>query len=145
MFLILPMKTLATVLCPLALVIFSSCGLQHAKYEKNESATVAYLSEKKSAPARMNIEGAWYSPEWGIVLLNQEAGGKLTGIFAEYLHVRGVVSGQHAFLALVDDSWIEYTVELKRKSWDVLTGHYSAHTPFSPHDQKEITLLRIER
>ena len=68
------MKTLAITLCAAVLMIsFSSCTWLKEKYAKNESATVAYLSEKKTSPPKMNIEGLWYSPQWGAVVFNQEA------------------------------------------------------------------------
>jgi len=138
------MKTLATVLCSVVFALsFSSCGMLKEKYDKNEKATAAYLSEKKTAPAKINIEGLYYSPEWGIVVLKQSAKGELTGIFQDYYHVRGVVSGKKAYIALVDSDWVEYTVQLQRKSANVLTGYYSAHTPFSESDQREVILNRI--
>ncbi len=137
------MKPLANVLTLLALALsLISCSLQE-KYDANEASATAYLQEKKTAPAAMNIEGLWYSPTWGIVIINQEPGGKLTGLCREYLHIKGVVSGKRAYLTLVDDSWVEYTVELKRTAWDTLVGHYSAEIPFSESDQHEITLTRI--
>ena len=91
------MKTLATTLSAVVLMVsFSSCSWLKEKYAKNEKASVAYLSEKKSAPAKMNIEGLWYSPQWGIVVLNQERDGKLSGIFRDHYVVDGVVSGNNA-------------------------------------------------
>ena len=46
------MKTLAITLCAAVLMIsFSSCTWLKEKYAKNESATVAYLSEKKTCPS----------------------------------------------------------------------------------------------
>ena len=104
------MKTLAITFCAAVLMIsFSSCTWLKEKYAKNESATVAYLSEKKTSPPKMNIEGLWYSPQWGAVVFNQEPGGKLTGAFQDYYSVSGVVSGKQAFIALTDDDWVEYT------------------------------------
>jgi hypothetical protein len=138
------MKTLATILSAFGLMVsFSSCGWLKEKYAKNERASVAYLSEKKSAPARTNIEGVWYAPEWGIVVLNQERDGKLTGIFQEFYVVNGVVSGNSAFITLIDEHWVAYTVELKRKNRGELTGFYSSSVPFSEKDAREIVLKRI--
>ncbi len=68
------MKMLATTLSAVFLMAsFSSCSWLKEKYGKNEAASVAYLSEKKSTPAKTNIEGLWYSPQWGIVVFKQEA------------------------------------------------------------------------
>jgi hypothetical protein len=138
------MKTLATTLSAVVLMVsLSSCSYLKEKYAKNERASVAYLSEKKSAPARTNIEGVWYSPQWGIVVLNQERDGTLSGIFQEYYVVNGVVSGNSAFITLTDEEWVAYTVELKRKNRWELTGFYSASVPFSEKDAQELVLKRI--
>jgi hypothetical protein len=138
------MKTLAISLSAAVLMIsFSSCTWLKEKYAKNESATVAYLSEKKTAPPKMNIEGLWYSPQWGAVVFNQEPGGKLTGAFQDYYSVNGVVSGKEAFIALTDDDWVEYTVELRRQSREELRGFYSPSVPFQDKDAHELVLKRI--
>jgi len=138
------MKTLATTLSAVVLMAsFSSCGWLKEKYAKNENARVAYLSEKKSAPAKMNIEGLWYSPQWGIVVFNQERDGKLSGIFRDHYVIDGVISGNNAFLTLIDDDWVEYTVELKQKNRGELTGFYSPSVPFSETDAEELVLKRI--
>jgi hypothetical protein len=123
----------------------SSCSFLAEKYAKNEAATAAFIANNKKAPARMNIEGVWYSPEWGMVLLNQEPGGKLTGVFQDYYQVRGQISGKTAYIALIDDDWTEYSVVLERKSWDQLSGYYSSDIPPSDTNRHEIVLKRIER
>jgi hypothetical protein len=138
------MKTLAITLSAIILMTsFSSCTWLKEKYARNEQASAAYLSDKKTARARMNIEGLWYSPQWGIVVLNQERDGKLTGIFMDHYVVNGIVSGKEAFITLVDDDWVEYTVELRRKSWEQLAGYYSPSVPFLDKDANELVLTRI--
>lgn len=137
------MKTIASVLGVVVLGLsLSSCTFLHEKYTANEKASVAYLAEKKTGPAKVNIEGVWYAPGWGAVVLNQE-GSKLTGAFSDYYAVHGVVSGRKAYLTLTDDDWREYTVELTPKGREKLVGFYSAHVPFSESDQQEIVLTRI--
>jgi hypothetical protein len=138
------MKTLAITLSAVVLMTsFSSCSWLREKYARNEQASAAYLSDKQTARARMNIEGVWYSPQWRIVVLNQEPGGRLNGVFQDYYVVNGVVSGKEAFITLVDDDWVEYTVELRRKNWEELVGHYSPSVPFSEKDAHEVVLKRI--
>jgi hypothetical protein len=139
------MKTLLTTLTAFAVAVsLSSCSWLKWKYEKNEAASVAYLSEKKSAPAGMNIEGLWYSPQWGMVVFNQQPDGRLDGIFRDHYVINGVVSGKSAFMTLIDDDWVEYTVELKRKSGEELVGFYSPSVPFSEKDALELVLKRVE-
>ncbi len=140
------MKTLLKALGAVILVAtLSSCELVRLKekYASNEAAAQAFLSDKAGAPAT-NIEGLWYSPEWGIVLFNQDSKGNLTGIFSNHLHVKGVVNGRSAYLVLTDDAWHEYTVQLRRKSREVLAGYYSSSIPFNPADQHALTLVRID-
>jgi hypothetical protein len=138
------MKTLAITLSAIVLMTsFSSCTWLKEKYARNEQASVAYLSDKKTAPARMNIEGVWFSPQWGMVILNQERDGKLSGIFQDHYVVNGIVSGKEAFITLIDDDWVEYTVELRRKNWEELTGYYSPSVPFLGKDATEVALTRI--
>ncbi len=139
------MKSFATLV---GAVVFglslSSCTILQEKYAANEKAATAYLAEKKSSPARTNIEGVWYSPDWGIILLNQEPGGRLTGSFSGFYNVDGVVSGRNVYLTLTDDKWTEYTVELVAKGREKLVGNYSENVPFAADDQHEVVLTRIE-
>jgi len=137
------MKTVATVLGVVVLALsLSSCKFLEEKYAKNEKASVAYLAEKKTSPAKTNVEGVWYAPGWGAVVLNQE-GSKLTGAFQDYYAVDGVVSGRKVYIVLIDDNWREYTIELTAKGREKLVGYYSANIPFSESDQEEIVLTRI--
>lgn len=137
------MKTVATVLGVVVLGLsLSSCKFLEERYSKNEKASVAYLADKKTGSAKTNVEGVWYAPGWGSVVLNQE-GSTLTGAFQDYYTVDGVVSGRKAYLVLLDDEWREYTVELTAKGREKLVGYYSSHVPFSESDQHEIVLTRI--
>lgn len=131
-------------LAAVALVFSTGCHLAES-YKKNESARVSYLQDKKVAPAKINVEGVWYSSDWGILVLKQHPGGKLTGMSSGWMNVDGVVSGNKVYLTFVDSGWTEYTVELKRPQWDRLSGLYSAHVPFSEIDQEEVVLERIRR
>lgn len=140
------MKTLTTALGAVVLATFlSSCSfsLLKGKYARNSAATSDYIAGKSGQPG-MNIEGLWYSPEWGMVVLNQEPSGKLTGVFQDYYHVRGVVRGRSAYIALVDDDWTEYTVELTRKNSEVLTGFSSPDVPFLAASKVPLTLVRVD-
>lgn len=139
------MKTLATAVSAVVLAVsLSSCSFLAEKYAKNEKAAAAFLSENKTAPSRMNIEGLWYSPQWGMVILNQE-GSKLDGVFQDYYTVKGVVSGKTAYLTLTDDDWVEYTAVLKYTDGQKLVGAYSSFVPFNEKFSQELVLKRIDR
>ncbi len=74
---------------------------------------------------------------------SRNADGKLSGIFRDHYVVNGVVSGKSAFITLIDDDWVEYTVELKRKNRGELTGFYSPSVPFSRKGCYELVLKRV--
>ncbi len=137
------MKTIVSVLlgavCALSL---SSCALTSEKYSKNQAATTAYLQQNKST-TRTNVEGIWYAPEWGIVALNQTPGGTITGGFQDWYAAQGSVSGKNVRLALMDNSWTEYTMELTRVSNEHLKGSYSPSVPFSAKNAKEVNFVKI--
>ncbi len=139
------MKTLATAFSAVVLAVsLSSCSFLTEKYAQNEKASAAFLADNKTAPAKMNIEGLWYSPQWGIVLLNQE-GSKLDGVFQDYYAVKGVVSGKTAYITLTDDDWTEYTAILKYKNGEELVGAYSSYVPLNEKHQHDLVLKRIDR
>ncbi len=139
------MKPLLTlIVCLIGVLALPACHLK-SSYEKNAAARVAYLKEKKTSPAEINVEGVYFSPEWGIALLKQKSGGKLSGYFADYGTVEGVVSGETAYFTIVDSGWAEYTFELTQPRSDRLKGLYSAYLPFHESDQTEIVLEKIRR
>jgi len=139
------MKTLATALSAVILAVsLSSCSFLTDKYSRNEKAAAAFLANNKTSPSKMNVEGLWYSPQWGIVLLNQE-GSKLDGVFQDFYGVNGVVSGKTAYLTLTDDDCVEYTVVLRYKNANELVGGYSSYVPFNEKHSHDLVLKRIDR
>ncbi|PTX98205.1 hypothetical protein DB345_05055 [Spartobacteria bacterium LR76] len=140
------MKTLATFLGAVVLAFsLNACGMLQAKYDANGKATAAYLQSKNTGSPRTNVEGLWYSPQWGAVLLNQTPKGELTGVFQDVYRVQGWVVGKSASFVLIDDDWTEYTVELQRQSTEKLSGFYSPSVPFSDKDKTPMDLYRIDR
>lgn len=124
-----------------AAIVLGGCSLSE-KYSKNQAAGEAWLASAAARPSASHFEGTYYSPDWGLVALNQE-GRNLSGSIGHY-HLRGKVAGKTAYLLLVDDQWTDYTMVLSRKSAGVLTGSYSAHIPFSKDDAEPILLNQIE-
>ncbi len=65
-------ENLATFLGAVVLAFsLNACGMLQAKYDANGKATAAYLQSKNTSSPRTNVEGLWYSPQWGVVVLNQ--------------------------------------------------------------------------
>lgn len=121
-------------------LLLSGCTLTE-KYSKNNAAAAAWISANARQPAATNFEGVYYSPDWGIVALNQRDG-KLTGSIAHF-HITGIVSGKSAYALLVDDEWVEHTMILKRKSSEIVEGSYSSFVPYSKVDSLPVHLDRI--
>lgn len=130
---------LSTLAAGIALLI-CGCSLGE-KYQKNNSAAQAWLNAGPTRAAAADFEGVYYSPNWGMVVLNQQ-NGKITGSIG-YMHVDGRATGKSARLLLVDDSWVEHTMLLTRKSSEILEGTYSSSVPYSKDDAEPVRLDRI--
>lgn len=139
------MKTLTTILSAVVLAFsFSSCAFYHNKYEGNAKASAAFLTSNKTDKVRTNVEGVYYAPDWkGIVVIKQQEGGKLVGLFPHNDTVKGIVSGHTAYITLVDGNWTFYTLILKKDCCGNLVGYASENAPFSEKDKKAVTLLKI--
>jgi len=136
------MNLLRFLLLPvLTITMLGGCSLQE-KYDKNNAAGQAWLQSGKTGSAQTNIEGVYYSPDWGVVVLNQ-SNGKITGHIG-YHKVEGILSGRKASLLLSDDQWIEYTMVLNRKNRGELVGSFSCCVPYSEESSKPVHLFRID-
>lgn len=130
-------------LLPLLLVALLGGGCNLAeKYAKNNAAASAWLAANSKAPARTNFEGTYYSPDWGVATLNQKSG-KVTGAIS-YHNVRGIVSGKLAYLTLIDDQWVEYTMILGWRNHEELQGAFSPAIPFCKKSSKPVSFDKID-
>jgi hypothetical protein len=138
------MKTFAAVAGAVFLSFsFSGCSLLKEKYARNEADAKAYLAANQGPRAKVNIEGVYWSPVWGVVVFNQDEKGRLTGAFTDYYTVDGFVTGRRAYMTLIDDSWREWSVELDITSRETIKGAFSPSIPFSEADKEEFVLTRI--
>jgi len=122
-----------------AILLLASCNTAE-KYQKNQAATSAWLGQF-NAPARVNLQGNWTSPEWGSAIFKQ-TGRTITGQMGQY-QARGVVSGSTAFLALEDGGWTYYTAILKSTGSSKLAGTYSSSVPYSEQESRVVFLERF--
>ena len=134
------MKKLLISTCCLFSLLLSSCSLTE-KYHANNAAGEAWLQSHSKRPARANFKGVYYSPNWNLAILKQREG-KLTGYIGSY-NVKGIVSGENAYLLLIDDSWVDYTMILQRKNYEIIEGSYSSRVPFSEKHSARVQLDRI--
>lgn len=136
------MKIPLLLLATLAVVsLTSGCIATAEKYAGNKAAAQSWLQANNRGPAKTNFEGVYYSPDWGVVALNQR-GDKVNGSIAHF-HVSGIATGRTAYLLLTDDEWIEHTMILKRKNSEIIEGTYSSHVPFSEKDALPVHLDKI--
>ncbi len=110
------------------------------KYAANNAAGQRWLDEHRGG-AGISVGGIWQSEDWGGSKLVQE-GRAVNGTLGSY-SVRGVVSGQRAYLLLQSGGWIHYTAVLAKPSATQLSGFYSYTVPFSLADQRELEMRRI--
>lgn len=138
----LTMKTPLLLTVALAVVsLTSGCTFTAEKYTRNKAAAQSWLQANDRGPAKTNFEGVYYSPDWGVVALNQR-GDKVTGAIAHF-HLSGVATGRTAYLLLTDDDWVEHTMILTRKNSEIIEGAYSSYIPFSEKDALPVHLDKI--
>ncbi len=135
-------RSMALLLGCSCLALLSGCALKE-KYAANNSAADRWLAGAGQSPAQVNFEGVYYSPDWGMAVLNQK-NGEIAGTLS-YFTLKGVVRGRVASLVLVDDSWVEHTMVLKRRDNEVLEGSVSPSIPYSSSDSKKVIFERIVR
>lgn len=133
-------RSLALLLGFSCLATFPGCALKE-KYAANNAAADRWLAGGKKEAAAVSFEGVYYSPDWGMAVLNQK-NGELAGTLS-YFHLKGVVNGRVASVVLIDDSWVEYTMVLKRRNAEVLEGSVSPSIPYSSSDSRKVVFERI--
>jgi len=115
----------------LILAAFTGCSVvsefNDARYNQNNRTGDNWLSDQ-SEPAGINISGNWTSHDWGRASFRQE-GRQVTGVLGDYT-VRGVVSGERAYLLVAQGDWYYYSSVLELQRPGLLTGRFSRAIPF---------------
>ncbi|MCU0749439.1 MAG: hypothetical protein MUF13_07840 [Akkermansiaceae bacterium] len=135
------MKITSTILLTAGAVIaLSSCQTQE-QILKNQTAAQAWL-DGQSSSARIDISGNWFAETWGKANLKQ-SGRHISGTIDTY-EVKGVVSGNKAYLTTWDAGKCYYAIVLSQSSKNVLTGSYTDGPTYleSPKEQRAIELRR---
>jgi hypothetical protein len=95
--------------------------LNAAKVEKEGKAWLG----AHTGPATINVNGFWYEPAWGTIVLNQAEGkSELTGR-GDNWDITGVVSGNHVYLLFSSKGNIAYSAVLTAVNDTTLDGGYS--------------------
>ncbi|MFA7343777.1 MAG: hypothetical protein WC003_05690 [Terrimicrobiaceae bacterium] len=126
---IIEMRRIASAL--LVLVILSGCSFvtefNDARYNRNNKTGDNWLSDQ-TGPAAINIAGNWTSNDWGRASFTQ-TGRKITGTIGDYT-VRGVASGDRAYLLIAQGEWYYYSAVLELQRPGLLTGRFSRAIPY---------------
>ena len=117
-----------------------SCQTQQ-QIAKNQAAANEWLNVQK-AGANIQVSGKWMSTEWGAATLKQ-SGREITGTIDTY-EVKGVASGNKAYLTTWDSGKCYYAVILSQSGKNVLTGSYTDGPSYKadPKQQRPIELRR---
>ncbi|MEO5916362.1 MAG: hypothetical protein ABIS50_19150 [Luteolibacter sp.] len=118
----------------------TSCQTQQT-ITKNNAAAEEWMAQQ-TAGARINVSGKWFAQSWGNATLKQSSR-QITGTLDTY-EVKGVVSGNKAYLTTWDSGKCYYAVILTQSSAHTLTGSYTDGPTYRPEakDQRPIELRR---
>ena len=125
-----------------AAVVFALTGCQTEKtIAKNQTAAQAWLDSQTDG-ARIQVSGLWFAEGWGKANLKQ-SGRKISGTIDTY-EVKGVVSGEKAYLTTWDSGKCYYAIVLTQSGKNVLSGTYTDGPVYKemPKEQRAIELRR---
>lgn len=108
---------------------------------KNQAAAQAWMNGQ-TASAGINVSGTWFSQEWGKATLKQ-TGRNISGAIDTY-EVKGVVSGNKAYLTTWDSGKSYYAIILTQTGRNVLSGSYTDGPAYrnDPKQQRTVELRR---
>ncbi len=135
----MPPSRLLVAFATLALI---GCGTSPERAARAQQATVAWISGN-GQPARIDVTGSWFVPDWGGGYLAQ-TGNRIAGYIDTYA-VSGVVNDRTVQLAISEDGVTRYSALVVPTSPDRLQGHYSPGVPYNPHRQARITFEKLSR
>lgn len=136
------MKTSIKMILVSAGLLLGLVGCQtQQKIALNQAAAHDWVKQQNSA-ARINVSGNWFGEGWGKALLKQ-SGRDVTGTIDTY-DVKGVVSGNKAYLTTWDSGKCYYAIILTRSSANSLTGSYT-DGPTYRSDAKEQRTVELRR
>ena len=78
----------------------------------------------QTAPADVNVDGAWTADNWGPILLHQPSGAREVSGTADNWEITGVVSGKQVFLAFSSAKKLAYTAQVSPAEDGSLRGVY---------------------
>ena len=126
----------------MAVCLMSLAGCETSQsLAKNQSSAQEWLNLQTSS-AGIQVEGNWFAEGWGRATLKQ-SGRQITGTLDTY-EVKGVVSGNKAYLTTWDSGKCYYAIILSQTGKNVLAGSYTDGPVYLdiPAEQRPIELRR---
>lgn len=108
------------------------------RYARHNEPGERWLSDQMQ-PANINVSGNYRSRAWGSSFLAQN-GREVRGHIGDY-PVKGVVSGNKAYLLLSSDGWYYYSAVLEMPNPGLLVGYYSRGVPYRRDSRRDIELV----
>jgi hypothetical protein len=106
-----------------AALVLCQVGCQtQQKIAQNKAAAEAWLNQQSGA-SRIQVSGNWFAEGWGRSTLKQ-SGREITGTLDTY-EIKGVVSGNQAYLTAWDSGKCYFAIILSQPSRNVLSGSYT--------------------
>ena len=132
------------IMVAIALILVSGCSFVRefntGRHNENTKSGVTWLSDHME-PAGINIAGHWRSDDWGDAKFTQ-SGRDVGGRLGDY-DVRGVVSGQRAYLLLSEGGWNYYRAVLETPVPGVLSGHFTRSVPYIKNLERPMRLEQL--
>lgn len=111
------------------------------RYDNHNALGDAWLSDQMGPP-EIDISGSYKSDDWGRSYFSQN-GAKVRGHLGDF-PVKGVVSGQKAYLLVTEGGWYYYSAIVEMPRPGLLTGYYSRSVPYKRSARNDLLLITTD-
>jgi hypothetical protein len=111
------------------------------RYDRHNELGDAWLSDQMEPP-QIDISGSYKSEDWGRSYFSQ-TGADVRGHLGDY-PVKGVVSGNKAYLLVSEGGWYYYSAILEMPRPGLLTGYYSRSIPYKKSQRRSLLLVTTD-
>ncbi|MEX1119050.1 MAG: hypothetical protein WEB60_09670 [Terrimicrobiaceae bacterium] len=111
------------------------------RYDNHNALGDAWLSDQMEPPM-IDISGSYKSDDWGRSYFSQN-GSNVRGHLGDY-PVKGVVSGNKAYLLVTEGGWYYYSAIVEMPRPGLLTGYYSRSIPYKRSARRDLLLVTTD-
>lgn len=127
------------------LSLFAGCSaieeFNTKRYDNHNALGDAWLSDQMEPP-EIDISGSYKSDDWGRSYFSQN-GAEVRGHLGDF-PVKGVVSGQKAYLLVTEGGWYYYSAIVEMPRPGLLTGYYSRSVPYKRSARNDLLLITTD-